>query len=388
MVMAYAIVIPLLESPKAILTIAIILSWCCRILFLERQTAPFGSLELAGLARVAAVFASAFYGAYLFGDWGGLSNINHDLLLVAFFVLMPRAGYGDRPARLILAAIVVGSIAAVASLLIWPDHPSAVDMAILSLRNANITAFYLALTSAVTLGFLVQSIKNRHWLAVAVFAGILIAQYAGIAFTGSRAGAVMALVGALVVPVLGFGWRRALPAVLLLFAIAAITALSFESRIVLRLSDGLGENFLTYRDLMWVCGWNAFLGSPLLGYGAENLTFASQELFASGQGCSLITGNSHNFLLNVMVETGLIGTAALLWLVYEVARRLWAARLVKGRSFVVWASGVAGLCQVAVAGLVDEVVASEPNLVLGLMVGLAIAFVRPAEVPDRSGNKL
>ena len=377
MVMAFAIVLPLLETPKAILAIAIILSWCLRLLFLERQTVPIGSLDWAGLARVAAVFASAFYGVYLFGDWGGLDNINHDLLLVAFFVLMPRAGYGDRAARLILAALLVGSIAALASLLIWPDHPSALSMAILSLRNANITAFYLALTSAVALGFLVQSIRSRHWLVAVVFAVILVAQYAGIAFTGSRAGAVMALVGALVVPILGFGWRRALPVIALLFVIAAITALSFESRIVARLSEGFGENFLTYRDLMWACGWNAFLGSPLLGYGAENLGLASQELLASGHGCSLITGNSHNYLLNVMVETGLIGTTALLWLFYEVAKRLWAARLVEGRSFVVWASGVVGLCQVAVGGLVDEVLASEPNLVLGLMVGLAISYAGP-----------
>lgn len=370
---ALAVTAPLFETPKAILAGFVILGWLLRYALLERSMRPMVPLDWAGLSRFVAIVISAFYGIYLLDDWGRLADANHDLLLVAFLVLLPRAGHSDLIARVILATLVIGSVLGLASLLVIPDQLSASASAILAMRNANVTGFYLALTSAVTLAFLIQSVRWRQWVWVSIVTLVLIAHYAGIAFTGSRAGAGMAVVGAVVLLVLGFGWRRAIPFFVLIFLIATAAALMFDSRLAGRLSEGLGDNFLSDRHHIWSCGWNAFLQSPLLGYGPDNFDPVSRGVLGAIDGCQFSSDQAHNLMLNVLVDTGLIGTAAFIWLVVEVVRRLWSARAIDGRSFVVWASGVAVLVQVGLGGLVDNVVSNAPNYAFGLIVGLAIA---------------
>jgi O-antigen ligase len=155
--------------------------------------------------------------------------------------------------------------------------------------------------------------------------------------------------------------------------IAVLAALSFDSRLIERLSVGLGDNFLSDRGFIWNCGWHAFLQSPWLGFGPDNFDPVSRGELGPIEGCAFSSDQAHNLMLNVLVDTGLVGAVAFVWLVVEIIRRLRAARSFEGRSFVVWASGVAVMFQVAVGGLVDNVVSNEPNYAFGLIVGLAIA---------------
>lgn len=372
-----ALIIPLFESPKSVLTVAIILGWLLRYFILERSIRPVVALDWAGLARLGAILVAALYGVHLLGDWGRLLQVNHDMLLVVLLILVARAGHSDGVARLVLASLVAGSVLGLGSLVVWPDQPSVVHSAILALSNANVTGFYLALTASITAGFLVECARQRRWIWATVLAVILLAHVAGVAYTGSRSGALMTLTGMAVIMVLGLGWRRGALALLGLGLVAAVIAVSFDSRLAERLAQGFGPEFFTHRDSIWVCGWHAFLQSPWLGYGPDNFPAASGGLFGPIEGCPTSIDQAHNLLLNVMVDTGLLGAAAFVWLVVEVVRRLRAARAIPERSFVVWASGVAAVALVAVGGLVDDIVANEPNYAFGLIVGLAIAEAVP-----------
>ncbi len=202
---ALALVTPLFESPKAVIAGLVIVCWLVRYVLLERSLHPMVLLDWAGLARFVTIVVSALYGVYLLDDWDRLADANHDVLIVALVVLLARVGYSDRVARWILGALVAGSVLALGSLVAVPSQHSLSANAILALSNANITAFYLAMTAAVTLAFLIENLRRQQWLWTVVPGLVLTAHFAGIAFTGSRAGAGMTLTGTIVVIVLGLG---------------------------------------------------------------------------------------------------------------------------------------------------------------------------------------
>ncbi len=75
-----------------------------------------------------------------------------------------------------------------------------------------------------------------------------------------------------------------------------------------------GGGVLTGRPILWRAGWDTFRESPLLGVGHEELIQRAQaHLSDPGWTPDLQAGGLHNGYLTVLVSSGVLGAAALLW---------------------------------------------------------------------------
>src|SRR5581483_8777938 len=140
-------------------------------------------------------------------------------------------------------------------------------------------------------------------------------------------GLTLALVGMLLV------WeartrRLLLPATLLALALAFLAVLGALPTVIterlgvvldsfgvfdVRAVEVTSENFSVVEGLVhWQAGWYMFLDHPILGVGAGNYAAAYPDYFLPGWPDPL--GHAHNYYLNTAAEMGVIGLAALLFL--------------------------------------------------------------------------
>lgn len=130
--------------------------------------------------------------------------------------------------------------------------------------------------------------------------------------TGSRGGTAMGLLGGVAMIVWGAGrqYRRyslVMVGILLLSAIV----LFFISRdvMVARVETyGAGN---TGRDVLWPACWRAFLDAPWFGHGLGRFSQALASVTDAETAPALINqGAAHNFVLQWLVQTGIVGTLA------------------------------------------------------------------------------
>ncbi len=134
------------------------------------------------------------------------------------------------------------------------------------------------------------------------------------------------------------------------------------------------------RLLIWEGATRAFLAAPVLGHGPGSFpfvfpSFRSTDHFASGS-IGLWEPNAHNLFLDLLVETGLLGCAAFLWVCLRALRAGFASG-----SDVRRASAVAAVAILA-NGLVS-VAPSGPQGQLLLWIFLAVADGWGTEGKDR-----
>jgi O-antigen ligase len=130
------------------------------------------------------------------------------------------------------------------------------------------------------------------------------------------------------------------------------------------------ENFgIVDRMAHWFAAWGMFSDHPWLGVGIGNYAVAYYDYNLKEWPFSL--GHAHNFYLNMLAETGVIGATC--YLLFVGATLLYAWQVAR-RSVDVWraiAFGILGsLVAIAVHNFFDNLYVHGLNIQLGLLLGL------------------
>lgn len=139
------------------------------------------------------------------------------------------------------------------------------------------------------------------------------------------------------------------------------------------------------RMARWQSAWDMFVNNPLLGVGPGNYAVAYKTYALPGWSDPL--GHAHNFYLNMMAETGVLGAGAYLSLV-----GIWfwhGVRVVRraGGTARVMALGLVGvLTAAAVHNFFDNLYVHDMNVQAGLTLGLLTAIGASAKSAESRGT--
>ncbi len=191
--------------------------------------------------------------------------------------------------------------------------------------------------------------------------------------------------------------RYVIPGALVLVMLGLLTALGLLPEVLTDRIRAIYDNFgvfdARYVDLTplnfavvermahWQAAWYMFLANPLLGVGIGN--YASVYLDYALQRWPDPLGHAHNYYLNTLAETGVIGLATLLWvLVTAYAFLFGALRHTRGQIERALLVGVLGsLVVFTTFNTFDSLFVHGMTMQLGLLLGIAFAARRGLEAP-------
>lgn len=144
------------------------------------------------------------------------------------------------------------------------------------------------------------------------------------------------------------------------------------------------ENFaIVERMAQWQAGWRMFNAYPLLGVGAGNYNQAYPDYFVAPW--SVSQGHAHNYYINTLAESGIVGLLGYVLLLGAMAREALRAR--RRLAGTVWGATAVGVCGImaAVAGhnLFENLHVLNMGIQLSGVWGLAvIAQRRGADIAE------
>ncbi|MEK9145797.1 MAG: O-antigen ligase family protein, partial [Elusimicrobiota bacterium] len=168
---------------------------------------------------------------------------------------------------------------------------------------------------------------------------------AGLLLSSTRGAALGAAAGALAVLWLAPHWRRWSAAALLACALAFVAMdLSHSDRSIL--NEALTKSSVERPQLMRLTFWSVALrmglDHPWTGVGLNNYRTAFNRYYQGPlEGGAKDWGDAHNIYLHQFAERGLLGTAALLWLLFVFWRRSLARARERPGAENLWAYGTA-----------------------------------------------
>lgn len=222
----------------------------------------------------------------------------------------------------LVAAFVVGGLAAAIYGFISPQSVGSRDFGRLSATNLDANGVALALAVAVAFAAaLLRVLRGRRLLHRCLAVAMAFA-LVGILDTQSRSGLIALLTLLLTMALVGGRWRRRATLLLILLATATVgylAAAPANSDQHLTSADTAG------RSTLWLVGWRMFESHPLTGVGVGNFSVSSVH-YVSEPGtitrADLIVDTplpTHNVYLQLLAELGIPGLVAFLAIVLVAA---------------------------------------------------------------------
>jgi O-antigen ligase len=338
----------------------------CQLWAPARTAAPYrprpGDLPLALFAGAAVV--SVTLGG---GHWGSVRSLFGAIGLG----LLASALFGPPSRRRLLLHYLGAAVLLVLlrELIAHPDllPPRELARYGLATANANVLGFLFAMAGPL---FLAETLAGRgaERAAPALYTA---AAVLGVLLTFSRVAAFGLAFGVLVVAFLHA--RRA--AALTVAAAAVLAFLAVQRPDLWTASRASGD-----ADRLRIMATSLSLAaeSPILGvgFGGNNLAAPFRARYLSRYGQPLFRYHSANQLVDLLVETGLVGTALALWWAWSLGRGAWhRLRTAHGTARLRAAGGAAALAAIAVMSL------GEPPLDHGKLLPilfLLLAYTAPA----------
>ncbi len=179
-------------------------------------------------------------------------------------------------------------------------------------------AYSVAFSAVMGLGLL-NAVKMRRWQQLAVFLLAASGLFSAIA-TGSR-GPLMALITSIIILIYRARGQTRLYSVLGILAgligvwllqpiLPSIVVARYASLVGASNVQDISQIFAASRGDIWIISLKAWLSSPITGIGLGNF-------LVFGQGMASFT---HNFLLEVLTELGIIGILLLIALLFHIGR--------------------------------------------------------------------
>lgn len=274
------------------------------------------SIRAIGIAFAFYILADVISAVFNNHGWITWREVIEDLPFIGFAFVYARLSLSRRED--VLDMVEFGAIAgAFATIAIV-----AVEMTVFGHSRAEAAAGnpgVLAVIASLLYGICLLAATRRHgrmkWIALAA----ALAAAAAILLTGMRALWPFLLIGPMI-PLLvlrpTFNWRAVrtglLAAAIPLLAVAYLTQGVVESRVdalvkgVERAEAGNYDNSVGHRLILWQRGVNEALANPLVGSGP-----AAAKVQLPG---NVIYSHYHNFLLNAMIRSGILGVLAIIGL--------------------------------------------------------------------------
>jgi O-antigen ligase len=235
----------------------------------------------------------------------------------------------------------------------------------------------LLLILLATLPRLLPGPPARAWAPAAWVAGA-----AGLAATLTRGAWVGLAAGALTVLPATRRGRRILVAGALVVALAAVAGPYELAKRLQNTVDPRAEG-VAERVYMWRSGLAMWREHPWLGVGPSGVK-RHYPRFVQPEALKRRTGHVHNAPLQIMVERGLLGLAAWLWIWVAFYRRAWRAWRgldpAQGRERALLTGAAAAVTGFVVAGLFEHNFGdAEVALMLWTVMALAFAVDAPGE---------
>ncbi len=162
------------------------------------------------------------------------------------------------------------------------------------------------------------------------------------------------------------------------------TALGYFGVFDVRTVELTPENWsVVQRMAYWQAAWNMFVDHPWLGVGTGNYALAYDTYSVPGWPDSL--GHAHNYYLNTLAETGIIGLLALVLtflLAFVQVLRPLLRTSVRGSTRALLAGVLAALVFLVVHSLFDNRLLHGMSLQVGVLLGLAVAVARETSAPS------
>jgi len=282
-------------------------------------------------------------------------------------------------ARLLLAGLAVaGAVSALANLGVDVRHLmqgtfSTTTPPVAIYNSANDVSLFLEPLSALALALAVYSDRRDERLV----AGALYLLFAAAIVVSLSRGGWLALGAETLFVFLFHPWRWRVLGALLALALAALGASGkVRHRVLVELNFHSPDNTIALRGALWRSSLNMLSHRPLTGAGLDGFKYALAPYRAPDYHENLIY--PHDLFLNFWSETGLIGLAAVVWLLAQAVRTLraglnsgpWARLLAIGTG-----AALVGFC---LHGLVD-VPYFKNDLALVFWSMLAIQFASMAQ---------
>ena len=310
---------------------------------------------------------------------------------------LKRSGYGDTEwVRLhvtIQIAAVIASVWALAALA-FPHTYEGIQLN--SVGHVNQSVIYVVICFGALLGGVAAYWRamtaGPRAMAIAAIAVMLATLFAA----GSRAGAAMAILGALA---FGFLWLKRSPRPIL-WAVIAVTAFAtavstFDTDMRRKQESALESPnpVLNERYPIWQQALTAWRTYPVFGVGGDNFGDITAERVqrweaARGNGYDAATflrsSHAHNLYLNTLAEHGVVGMTLLLVLCLA-----WAGSLLRGLpsitdppvKWLAWSGAASALFASVGIGMFNTTLHDEHGLLALMMLGIWLGYrqKRPAE---------
>ena len=225
----------------------------------------------------------------------------------------------------------------------------------LTVGTVNSVALYLELMAPVALALAWNRWHARWFVAV-----LMVLSLAALLITGSRGAWVGAGAGLVVLVVLGsrdglvpkvWGRLRGMSRLVQVtaLALAATAALVLVPLAATRFAGGDAGRFE-----LWTAAWGLFTTHPIAGAG-PGAWQGLRALYPVSDGVLAVLYNAHDSVLQILVDTGLVGLAAGSWLVVTIVRVAWRSirHATSDAERLVRVAALAGLCAAAVHSIFD-----------------------------------
>lgn len=297
--------------------IACFLFWRYKPTFRLRRA---DALTYLGYAYVAVCAGSAFYSPY---HALALVRAGQVVVVLAFARSVARHARPDAPHRIAHAYAVLITVSVIFGILVpYPKLPSQPGrftwLYIHPVEAGMLLAISVIILTAYLLGGRVPRSGPRWHLGV--YAVLWLVDVGALFATGTRGAAVGALVGIMIVVATRWRGIRKLEIALVGGVALGGVVLAFAPRITAFIARGESAaqlETLNFRTDLWSQALADFAQHPLYGYGFT----ADRGLFLNSTGL----GGGHNAIINLLVDTGVVGTAV--WFALLVAIGLTAYRL-------------------------------------------------------------
>jgi len=271
-------------------------------------------------AAAAAVLAFAFSISWPLGLAGSYTRYESLPVRLGYLGLLAMAAWllrSERARQLVAVAFVLGtSIACLEAVSQWAGHaPFRPDG---NLGNANLLAALVAMAMPVAVA---HGLRRWDPWAIPWWAAVVV-MGEGLFVSTSRSGALGALAGCLAVVVFMLRGRRAAVAAGLSAAAVGVAVLA----IVVSPLNALNSDPASLRANLWRDGLSMVAARPLTGWG-EDTTGLALGRFLSRDYASLVTFDRvHSGPLDIAATQGILGLAALGWVLFVLFRAAWRHR--------------------------------------------------------------
>lgn len=234
-------------------------------------------------------------------------------------------------------------VGALASLAVYRNIDRHINLAILALAATDLWLLYKMLGGPVGLAYRLDPIGLGGFNVFAAFSAILVVLRLSmwilrkdrpsvlivvamgicvltIMFTFSRSG-FLALAGGvtMVATLKAQDRRRNWMAIGSIIGLLAALPFVLGEPITTRIST-INLNAASGRQQIWATAWEGFLLKPITGHGLSSFLMYSEYVFMDGRN---YTSSTHNLLLQLLYELGIVGTTAVLGAVWLVLSRCW-----------------------------------------------------------------